>query len=294
MRVLRQHLETERLLGVEAVPADAAALAAAADAARRNAAATPDAGSAPSPTRWQPPVRDRGGRKRHADPATTSAPAPRPVRRPRRRAPRSRRCPTRRCPSVWRGTRRPRLRVLDEQAVRDCTRCGLHAGRTQTVFGEGDPNAALMIVGEGPGAEEDRTGRPFVGAAGEFLDKQLAAMKLKREAVYIANVVKCRPPNNRTPSADEAATCGAYLRRQIEIVAPRVILTVGGPAAKLVLGVTQGITRVRGNWHTYDGPGGPIPVMPTFHPAYLLRAYTPENRRRVWEDLQAVLAKLGE
>ena len=293
MRVLRQHLETERLLGVEAVPADAAALA---EALRRNAEATPDAGATRAPAPWQPPVRDRPQRA-NRPPAPTSAPPRRPASTAGGGTPTGTplgALPDTPLPDRVVGDAAASLRVLDERAVRDCTRCGLHTGRTQTVFGEGDPDAALMIVGEGPGAEEDRTGRPFVGAAGEFLDKQLAAMKLKRDAVYIANVVKCRPPNNRTPSSEEAATCGAYLRRQIEIVAPQVILTVGGPAAKLVLGVTQGITRVRGNWHTYDGPGGPIPVMPTFHPAYLLRAYTPENRRRVWEDLQAVLAKLGD
>jgi len=272
-RVLRQHLETERLLGVEAVPADAATLAAAADAARRSVAATP--GATPStPRAWAQPPAWGGGSQPGGTPLSDLPGTPLPER--------------------VAGDAAASLRVLDEQAVRGCTRCGLHAGRTQTVFGAGDPAAALMIVGEGPGAEEDRAGQPFVGAAGEILDKQLAAMKLSREAVYIANVVKCRPPDNRTPSSAEAATCGAYLRAQIEIVSPRVILTVGGPAAKLVLGVTRGITQVRGTWHTYDGPGGPIPVMPTFHPAYLLRAYTPENRRRVWEDLQAVMERLGD
>ncbi len=184
------------------------------------------------------------------------------------------------------------LRVLDEQAVRGCTQCGLHVGRAQTVFGEGNPAAALMIVGEGPGADEDQSGQPFAGAAGALLDKQLAAMKLSRDAVYLTNVVKCYPPGGRAPTTQEAAACGGVLRRQIEVVSPRVILTVGGPAAKLVLGVTQSITQVRGTWHTYEGPAGSIPVMPTYHPNYLLRAYTPENRRRVWGDLQAVLARL--
>lgn len=289
-RVLRQHLDTERLLGVEAVPADAVALAAA--AAR---AAEPAQAAAPprAPARWQPPQR-RGANAPAAASTPAPTPAPAPASTPAPAGPPLASLPDVPLPDRVAGDAAASLRVLDEQAVRGCTRCGLHAGRTQTVFGSGDPAAALMIVGEGPGADEDRTGQPFAGEAGEFLDKQLSAMKLSRESVYIANVVKCRPPGNRTPSPDEAAACGGYLRRQIEIVAPRVILTVGGPAAKLVLGVSQRITQVRGSWHSYDGPGGPIPVMPTFHPGYLLRAYTPENRRRVWEDLQAVMAKLDE
>ncbi len=197
-------------------------------------------------------------------------------------------------PDLVAGDAAASLRVLDEQAVSGCTACHLHGGRTQTVFGSGDAHAALMIVGDGPSAEDDHTGQPFMGPAGELLDKQLKAMGLERSGVYLANVVKCRPPDSRAPKADEAAACGAYLKRQIQIVGPRVILTVGGPAAKRVLGVTQNITQVRGQWHRYDGPGGPIPVMPTFDPAYLTRAYTTENRRRVWDDLQAVLARLAD
>jgi DNA polymerase len=151
-----------------------------------------------------------------------------------------------------------------------------------------------MIVGEGPGSEEDRTGRPFVGRAGELLNKQIEAMGLTRQQVYIANVVKCRPPNNRTPTPQEAETCGHYLRQQIETIRPRAILTVGGPAAKLLLGTTEGITRLRGQWFTYDQVDPAIPLMPTFHPAYLLRAYTKDNRAKVWSDLQQVMAKLAE
>ncbi|MEL7088057.1 MAG: uracil-DNA glycosylase, partial [Planctomycetota bacterium] len=254
-RVLRQHIETDRLLGVEAVPMG-------------------EARAAPASVAPPPP----------AAPATERAVAPSPPA------------------SINVGDKLAVLQAMDQHEVRSCTRCDLHAGRTQTVFGEGDPDADLMIVGEGPGAEEDRTGRPFVGRAGELLTKQIAAMGLTRPQVYIANVVKCRPPNNRTPTPAEAATCGDYLRRQIETIRPKVILTVGGPAAKLLLGTNTGITRLRGTWHTYDASPGtpgtpgilPIPVMPTFHPAYLLRSYTKENRVKVWEDLQQVMRKLDE
>jgi DNA polymerase len=172
----------------------------------------------------------------------------------------------------------------------ECTRCKLHAGRTKLVFGVGDPGARLMFVGEGPGAEEDQRGEPFVGRAGQKLDEMIKAIGLTREQVYIANVVKCRPPGNRDPEPDEVATCSPFLIRQIEAIAPRVIVTLGLPAARTLLGLRGGIGAARGQWHSFRG----IPVMPTFHPAYLLRAYTKENRRKVWEDLQAARAKLDE
>jgi len=187
------------------------------------------------------------------------------------------------------------LEAMDAQEVRNCTKCSLCQSRTQTVFGEGDPGAALMFIGEGPGQNEDEQGRPFVGRAGDMLNKQIAAMGLTREQVYIANVVKCRPPNNRAPTPMEAQTCGEYLHRQIGVIRPKVIITLGGPAAKLILNTTKGVTSIRGTWHRFDQllPHGPsIPVMPTFHPAYLLRAYTPENRKRVWSDLQEALHRI--
>ena len=184
------------------------------------------------------------------------------------------------------------LTVLDEQEVRGCTRCALHHSRRQTVFGEGDPEAKLMFVGEGPGQREDEQGRPFVGPAGELLEKMIVAMGLTREGVYIANVVKCRPPNNRTPTPEEAATCGDYLRRQIQTIRPAVIVTLGAPAAKLLLETTTGIMKLRGVWHEYHGVQPAIPVMPTFHPAYLLRAYTKDNRAKVWSDLQQAMGRL--
>ena len=172
----------------------------------------------------------------------------------------------------------------------DCTRCKLHGGRTKLVFGVGSTQAGLMFVGEGPGAEEDLRGEPFVGRAGQKLDEMIKAIGLTRAQVYIANVVKCRPPNNRDPEPDEVATCSPFLVRQIEAIAPKVIVTLGLPAARTLLGLKGGIGAARGTWHSFRG----IPVMPTFHPAYLLRAYTKENRRKVWEDLQAARAKLDQ
>lgn len=181
------------------------------------------------------------------------------------------------------------LDQLDREQVKGCTRCGLCQSRTNTVFGEGDPDADLMFVGEGPGQDEDLAGRPFVGRAGQKLDEMIAAMGLGREQVYIANVVKCRPPGNRTPLPDEARACWPYLERQIEVIQPKVIVVLGNAAAKMLLDTPVGITKLRGQWQRF----GAIDVMPTFHPAYLLRQYTPENRRRVWEDLQQVMQRLG-
>ncbi|QDU33299.1 Uracil DNA glycosylase superfamily protein [Poriferisphaera corsica] len=187
-----------------------------------------------------------------------------------------------------------RLRRMYEDEVSGCEKCGLCRGRTQVVFGEGDVDAAVMFVGEGPGYHEDVQGRPFVGKSGELLDKQIGAMQMERGEVYIANVVKCRPPNNRTPVVEEVEACRDYLQRQIAIIEPKVIITLGGPAAKLLLDTTEGITRLRGRWHSYRGVKPGIPVMPTFHPAYLLRQYTKENRMKVWSDLQEAMKKVKE
>lgn len=181
------------------------------------------------------------------------------------------------------------LKGLDESEVRACDRCELCRQRTNTVFGEGDPEAALMFIGEGPGETEDRTGRPFVGRAGELLEKMIAGMGLKRQQVYIANVVKCRPPNNRVPTAQEVATCTPYLHKQIEWIRPKVIVTLGLPATRHLLKTTASMGALRGRWNQWRG----IKVMPTYHPAFLLRSYTDENRRIVWDDLKQVMAELG-
>lgn len=169
----------------------------------------------------------------------------------------------------------------------DCTRCKLCKGRKTIVFGEGDPNAVLVFVGEGPGQEEDQQGRPFVGAAGQLLtDIIVKGMKLKREDVYICNIVKCRPPNNRNPEFDEIESCEPFLIKQLQAIKPKLIVGLGNVAVKTLLKTKEGITSLRGKWHTYQG----IPLMPTFHPAYLLR--NPADKKLVWDDIKKVLAKL--
>ena len=170
----------------------------------------------------------------------------------------------------------------------ECQRCRLASGRTHIVFGDGNPDAELLFIGEGPGETEDQRGLPFVGRAGELLTQMIEkGLGIPRSSVYICNVVKCRPPNNRTPLADEVSACSPFLDGQIAAVAPRVIVALGKPATSRLLGRDVPITKVRGVWHEYRG----IPLLPTFHPAFLLRQYTPENRRLVWQDLKAALAR---
>lgn len=189
------------------------------------------------------------------------------------------------------------LAEIEARHAATCPHCTTATGHTQLVFGEGAASAELMFIGEAPGEAEDRTGRPFVGAAGEKLDEMIRAMGLRREDVYVANVLKSRPPDNRTPMPDEVAGCGPFLVEQILAVRPRAIVTLGGPATKFVCGVETGISRLRGTWQTWTPPAGascePIPVMPTYHPAYVLRTYTKQVRAEVWSDLRAALAKIG-
>ncbi len=162
------------------------------------------------------------------------------------------------------------------------------------VWGEGDPRARLMFIGEAPGEEEDKTGRPFVGKAGQLLNKMIAGMGLKREQVYIANVLKTRPPGNATPTTQEAEACAPYLFEQIAIVGPEAIVTLGLPATRLLLATIANMGELRGRWSEFRcADGRKIPVMPTYHPAYLLRSYTDENRAKVWSDLKLVMGKLG-
>ncbi|BBO66152.1 uracil-DNA glycosylase [Desulfosarcina alkanivorans] len=169
----------------------------------------------------------------------------------------------------------------------DCTRCPLCRSRTHIVFGEGNPGARLVFVGEGPGFEEDQSGHPFVGAAGQLLTKIIAAMKLSREEVYIGNIVKCRPPGNRNPQPDEISRCLPFLKRQLAAIRPRVVCALGKVAAQTLLEVDTPISRLRGHFHEALG----VPVMPTFHPAYLLR--NPEKKRDVWSDVQQIMKMLG-
>lgn len=178
---------------------------------------------------------------------------------------------------------------LDEfqSTVMGCTKCRLSQQRTNIVFGEGSAEAKLMFIGEGPGFEEDQQGRPFVGKAGQLLTKMIQAMGLKREAIYIANIVKCRPPENRNPFNDEIQSCIPYVKRQIELIKPEVIICLGSVATKALLNSTQSISRMRGVFVKYNN----IPVMPTFHPAYLLR--NEKMKKPAWEDLQQVMTHLG-
>ncbi|MBN2312459.1 MAG: uracil-DNA glycosylase [Sedimentisphaerales bacterium] len=181
------------------------------------------------------------------------------------------------------------------EEVRRCCQCGLGSTRTNPVPGEGNPDARIMFVGEAPGADEDAQGRPFVGRAGQLLDKIINACGLKREDVFIGNILKCRPPDNRDPRAEEIISCLPYLQKQIEIIEPEVIIALGAHAARTLLDTTKSIGQLRGQFHEYYAGIGrpPIKLMATYHTAYLLRSYTPENRRRVWEDMKKVLAELG-
>ena len=173
-------------------------------------------------------------------------------------------------------------------AVSSCRNCVLCKIRNNTVFGEGDPHAKLMFIGEAPGRDEDIQGRPFVGKAGMLLDKMISAMQFSREEVYIANIVKCRPPDNRAPAPEEVQCCIGYLKRQIELIQPEVIVLLGAVAVKYLLNVTSGISRLRGRWLSYEN----IPVMATFHPAFLLRQES--AKRETWNDLQQVMARFGK
>lgn len=188
----------------------------------------------------------------------------------------------------------PVLEISDAslEAIRedigDCRRCKLHERRRTIVFGEGNTQAKLVFVGEGPGAEEDSTGRPFVGRAGQLLNKIIVAIGLKREDVYIANIVKCRPPNNRPPEREEVDTCEPFLFRQLAFIKPKVIVALGSPAFQCLARTRESISRARGEWRDLNG----IRLMPTFHPAFLLRS--PDKKREVWEDMKKVRDYLNE
>jgi DNA polymerase len=174
-----------------------------------------------------------------------------------------------------------------EQAVSDCSKCGLHQTRTQTVFGVGNRNAELLIIGEAPGRDEDLQGEPFVGRAGKLLNAMLAAIGFQREQVYIANILKCRPPNNRDPSPEEAAACNPWLQQQIELIQPDVILALGRIAAHHLLNTDQSLGALRGKQHQYAG----IPLIVSYHPAYLLRK--PIEKRKSWQDLKSIKSLLN-
>ena len=260
-RVARQHLETARLLGVDFVPIKT---------------------MPPQPVAVTHEIEVTG-------PPAAAAPAAQP------RAAASlfqAEAPAQSAPQCTPQEKADALEVLRTRHDETCPHCTTATAHSQTVFGEGAPDAELMFIGEAPGEHEDRTGRPFVGRAGRKLDEIIQAMGLARPDVYIANVLKSRPPANRTPLPTEVEQCAAFLAEQIRIIQPKVIVGLGGPAVKWLLRTSQGITRLRGQWDTFTDAEVSVPVMPTFHPAYLLRNYTPDTRRKVWSDMQQVMAYL--
>jgi uracil-DNA glycosylase len=182
---------------------------------------------------------------------------------------------------------KPAALKLIREDIGDCTRCRLHKGRTNIVFGVGNVNADLTFIGEGPGADEDAQGEPFVGRAGQLLNNMISAMGLKREDVYIANVVKCRPPGNRTPEKDECDTCSPFLMRQIEVIKPKVIVALGAVAAKNLLALNDSMANLRGRWYDFKDSK----LLVTYHPAYLLR--DPRQKKEAWKDLQMAMKYLG-
>ncbi len=178
------------------------------------------------------------------------------------------------------------LRAIREE-IGDCTRCPLHAqGRKQIVFGVGNPNADIMFIGEAPGADEDEQGEPFVGRAGQLLNNMINAMGIRREDVYIANVIKCRPPGNRTPEPAECEVCSPFLLKQIDVIKPKTIVALGAVASRALLGLNQPMSQLRGQWHDFRG----YPLAVTYHPAYLLR--DPRQKAAAWQDLQMVMKRL--
>jgi len=216
----------------------------------------------------------RDAPSRDGEGAGTAAPSPRPADAPRAGFAGDKGCGS------------PALLAI-RQEIGDCTRCKLAAGRHRLVFGVGNPAAELVFVGEGPGEDEDRQGEPFVGRAGQLLTRMIEAMGYARGDVYIANVVKCRPPGNRNPEPDEIEACEPFLRAQLAAIRPRVIVALGKFAAQTLLRDATPISRLRGRWATYEG----VKLMPTFHPAYLLRS--PDEKKKAWEDLQLVMKELG-
>lgn len=268
LRAARQTLHTDRLLGVDFVPLRES---------RRVVARAEQAQASGPDTQVEPKTVGRAPTIAEAPSAAAHSP--------------SAECAERR------EAKRRALETLRARHDAECPHCTAATYHTQTVFGDGNPDARLMFVGEAPGAEEDRQGIPFVGRAGQKLNEMIRAMGLAREDVYIANVLKSRPPENATPTAEEAARCGPYLDAQIAIIRPQVIVALGKPAMNYLLDTREGINAMRGRWFEYrprlmDSDLAPIPVMPTFHPAYLLRSYTLENRQKVWSDLQQVMARL--
>jgi DNA polymerase len=298
-RLLAQHAHTSRLMGVDFVPLGRAAGAV-------SLGETPDIETArveyPLGARepWPMPAPISGDVRPSRSQASAAKPAPSAFEEPSLIAGAS----TGVAQPMWELKPVPRERGAIERALadllaryeKDAPHKNFVTDHHKIVFHDGDPCARLMFIGEAPGADEDRTGIPFVGRAGQLLNKMIAAMGLRREQVYIANVLKTRPPDNATPTSDEIRLCAPYLYDQVRIVRPEVIVTLGLPATRAMLATTDSMSRLRGRWASFTPPGPdstPIPVMPTYHPAFLLRSYTEENRGKVWSDLRLVMGRLG-
>jgi DNA polymerase len=301
-RVLAQHAQTSKLLGVDFVPSvrssdlDAGAFSTARAEHVEIAPPAPSIAPAARPTAGIPAapaarVKPLELRQETSDlPPVLFEPKPLPTTTPPSPAAVSTpRDPARTAADVERD-----LAQIRADYERDAPHRAFVTSFTNIVFGEGDPLARIMFVGEAPGEEEDKTGRPFVGRAGGLLDKMIAGMGLKRSDVYIANILKTRPPNNATPTVDECIICMPYIARQIAAIRPEAIVTLGLTSTKALLRTDLTMSRLRGVWASYQTVDGVlIPVMPTFHPAYVLRAYNDENRTKVWNDLKLVLQRLN-
>src|SRR6478609_6634536 len=266
---LRAHAEWQQACGASALPADSlesrAQALPSAEASAPAAAPEPVRSARPEPGAVLDPPRERAA-------LVAAPPAAAPANASSALTP---------------AERQHRLAVLNDEA-RACTRCVLHETRHQAVFARGNGSSGLCFVGEGPGADEDEQGFPFVGAAGQLLDRMIGAMGIERDDVYVCNIVKCRPPKNRTPEPEEMSACMPYLTEQLSLIEQQVIVALGKTAVQGLFGTAEGITRIRGRWRLYQGR---VAVMPTFHPAYLLR--NPAAKREVWADLQLVLKHLG-
>lgn len=280
-RIVAQHAETSRLMGVDFVPSfrkpggDAVPAVSSEAPPRENVIVEP----APAPRTATPPAALlQDARLPDALPLTPAPDTPAMVERPRTRE---------------RGEVQRSLDLLRAKYEADAPHQHFKTDHHRIVFGDGDPCARLVFVGEAPGEEEDRQGIPFVGRAGQLLNKMIQAMGLSRDQVYICNVLKTRPPNNATPTHEESRLCAPYLFEQLRIINPEVIVTLGLPAAKTLLNTEDTMARLRARWHDFVFGGPPIPLIATYHPAFLLRAYTPENRHKVWSDLQMAMERIG-
>lgn len=300
--LVRQHALTAQLLGVDVVPRYRVAMKAASSPALAGEPLEPPAEHeavprvSPSAAPPSSPARVQSVGAPPREPTTASAAlfGDASAARAPSRTLRDWTRPERRPGEAERDYRARCLKALRERYEADAPHQHFVTAHSTIVFDDGDPTARLAFVGEAPGEEEDKTGVPFVGRAGQLLNKMIAGMGLAREKVYICNVLKTRPPGNATPTTREAELCEPYLLEQLAIVRPEVIVTLGLPATRILLKSEETMARLRGRWSYVRLPdGSSIPVMPTYHPAYLLRAYTPDNRAKVWSDLKLVLEKLG-